>query len=320
MSSRWGITKFVIGRVAFGLLTLLIISIIVFGATQLLPSDAAQTQLGRNATPESVAALRKELGLDRPKLEQYTSWLGGILTGDPGTSLVGSKEPVLKGMGDRVVNSMFLLLLASLVSIPVSLWLGAYMARRRAPVMSNAMLVVGSIPEFVIGMLGVIVFATRIWHVLPAVSQIGIGKGPWTDPKGLVLPTFALALGAIPYISRTARASLIEVLQSDYVEMARLKGVPERKVMTRHAFPNALGPVFQVIALNIAYFAAGIIVVEAVFNYPGVGLAMKTAVTARDLPTIQFIAMILAAVYVITNIGADVATILVTPRLRTRLQ
>ncbi len=320
MSNGWGVTKFILRRLAFGVVTLFIVSLIIFGATQLLPSDAAQTQLGRNATPASLEALREELGLNKPKVEQYTSWLGGMLTGDPGNSLVGSKLPVLEGMGDRVVNSLFLLVLASLVSVPVSLWLGAYMARRKAPILSNAMLALASLPEFVVGVVFVILFATRVWHVLPAVSAIDIGKGPWTDPRGAVLPTLTLALGAIPYISRTARASLAEVLQSDYVEMARLKGLTERQVMRRHAFPNALGPVFQVIALNIAYFAAGVIIVETVFNFPGIGGAMSTAVKARDIPTVQFLAMVLAGVYVVTNIAADVATILVTPRLRTRLQ
>lgn len=316
----WGVGKFILRRLGFGVLTLFIVSLIIFGATQLLPSDAAQTQLGRNATPASLKALCDELGLNKPKIEQYTDWLGGILTGDPGKSLVGSKLPVLDGMGSRVTNSLFLLVLASLVSIPISLWLGAYMARRKAPVLSNSMLALASLPEFVIGVVLVALFATRVWKVLPAVSAIDIGKGPWTDWKGAILPTITLALGAIPYISRTARASLAEVLQSDYVEMARLKGLTERQVMRRHAFPNALGPVFQVIALNVAYFAAGVIIIEAIFNYPGVGLGLSTAVKARDIPTIQFLAMVLAAVYVVTNIAADVATILVTPRLRTRLQ
>lgn len=315
-----GVVKFILRRLGFGAVTLFIVSAIVFGATQALPSDAAQSQLGRNATEASLAALREELGLNKPKIEQYFSWLGGILTGDPGNSLVGSKQPVLDGMGDRVVNSMFLLVLASVVTIPISLWLGGYLARRRAPVLSNAMLALASIPEYVLGVGFVLLFAVKVWDVLPATSAIDIGAGPWTDPKGAILPVTTLALGAIPYISRTARASLVEVLQSDYIEMARLKGLPERVVMRRHAFPNALGPVFQVIALNIAYFAAGIIVVEVVFNYRGVGLALKEAVSARDIPTIQFLAMTLAAVYVITNIAADLATILVTPRLRTRLQ
>ncbi len=225
MSNGWGVTKFILRRLGFGVLTLLIVSLIIFGATQLLPSDAAQTQLGRNATPASVATLREELGLNKPKLEQYTRGSEGIVTGDPGKSLVGSKLPVLDGIGARVVNSLFLLMMASIVSVPISLWLGAYMARRKAPVLSNTMLALASIPEFVIGVVLVVVFATRVWHVLPAVSAIDIGEGPWTDPKGAILPTITLALGAIPYISRTARASLAEVLQSDYVEMARLKGL-----------------------------------------------------------------------------------------------
>jgi peptide/nickel transport system permease protein len=321
MSNRWGIIKFVLGRIAFGVLTLFIVSVIVFGATQLLPSDAAQTQLGRNATPASLKALRSELGLDRSKLNQYGGWLKGIVTGDAGNSLTGSKEAVTKLFADRIVNSLFLLVLASLVAIPISLWLGAYMARRRAPVVSNTMLALASLPEYTVGIVLVIVFASpNVFKWLPAVSAIDLHKGPWTDWKGAILPTITLALGSIPYISRTARASLVEVLQSDYVEMARLKGISERKVMSRHAFPNALGPVFQVIALNIAYFAAGIIVVEYVFNYRGIGGAMREAVNSRNIPVIQFLAMFLATIYIVTNIAADVATILVTPRLRTRLR
>ncbi len=319
MSNKKGIAKFVLRRLAFGVLTLLIVSVIVFGTTQLLPSDPAQAKLGRNATPQSLKHLRDQMGLDRPKVNQYFSWLKGILTGKPGDSLTAG-VPITDYISDRVVNSLFLLVLASMISVPVSLWLGAYMARKKARILNNAMLGLASLPEFVVGITLVIVLATRVFHVLPAVSSIGINKGPWTDLKGALLPTITLALGAIPYISRTARASLVEVLQSDYVEMARLKGIPERQVMRRHALPNALGPVFQVIALNIAYFAAGVIVVEFVFNYPGIGGAMSEAVKARDFPVIQFLAMVLAAVYVLTNIAADVGTLLVTPRLRTRLQ
>ena len=138
--------------------------------------------------------------------------------------------------------------------------------------------------------------------------------------KGMILPTAVLVIGAVPYISRVVRASMIEVLESDYIEMARLKGAPESVVLRRHALPNALGPVFQVIALNIAYFAAGVIVVEALFNYPGIGGALRDAVRVRDIPVIQFLVMVLATVYVVTNLAADVATVLVTPRLRTRMQ
>ncbi len=323
MSNNWGVLRFIARRLALGLLTLLVVSLVVFAATQLLPSDPATAILGRNATENSVNALRTQLGLDRSAFSQYTHWLNGIVTGDPGDSF-NARIPILDYIGDRVVNSLFLLVLASVVSIPLSLWLGGYTARKRDTVFdnvtSNTMLALASLPEFVVGIILVLVFSLRIWHVMPAVSTIDIGEGPWSDMRGMVLPTATLVIGAVPYISRVVRASMIEVLESDYVEMARLKGAPEKVVLWRHALPNSLGPVFQVIALNIAYFAAGVIVVESLFNYPGIGGALRDSVRVRDIPVIQFLVMVLAAVYVITNLAADVATVLVTPRLRTRIQ
>ena len=321
MSNNWGVVRFIGRRVLLGLLTLFIVSIIVFAATQVLPSDPATAILGRDATPASVAALRAELGLDRPAVTQYADWLGGILTGDPGESF-NARQPILDYIGSRVTNSLFLLVLASVISIPLGLLIGAVQAGRRDTVFdevsSFTMLGLASIPEFVIGMTLVIVFSTRVWHGLPAVTQIGTDR-PWQHLDQMILPTATLVLGAVPYISRITRASLIEVMESDYVEMARLKGAPERTVMWRHAMPNSLGPVFQVIALNIAYFAGGVIVVEYLFNYPGIGGALQASVRVRDIPVIQFLVMVLAAVYVCTNLVADVATILVTPRLRTRV-
>jgi peptide/nickel transport system permease protein len=321
MSNNWGVVRFVGRRVLLGLLTLLIVSVIVFCATQVLPSDPATAMLGRDATEASVAALRAELGLDRPAVTQYADWLGGILTGDPGNSF-NARQPLLDYIGSRVSNTLFLLVLASVISIPLGLLIGAVQAGRRDTVFdevsSFTMLGLASIPDFVIGMTLVIVFSTRVWHGLPAVTQIGTDR-PWQHLDQMILPTATLVLGAVPYISRITRASLIEVMESDYVEMARLKGAPERTVMWRHAMPNSLGPVFQVIALNIAYFAGGVIVVEYLFNYPGIGGALQASVRVRDIPVIQFLVMVLAAVYVCTNLIADVATILVTPRLRTRV-
>jgi peptide/nickel transport system permease protein len=323
MPNNRGVLKFIARRLALGVLSLFVVSLVVFAATQLLPSDPAQAILGRNATVASTNALRAKLGLDHTAFYQYTHWLKGIVTGDPGDSFAAS-VPILSYISDRVVNSLFLLVLASLVSIPLSLWFGGYSARKRDKtfdnITSNTMLALASLPEFVVGIILVLVFSLRVFHVLPAVSAIGLNKGPWTDMKGAILPTATLVIGAVPYISRVVRASMIEVLESDYIEMARLKGAPERVVLWRHALPNALGPVFQVIALNIAYFAAGVIVVEALFNYPGVGVTLRDAVQVRDIPVIQFLVMVLAAVYVVTNIAADVATVLVTPRLRTRMQ
>lgn len=322
MSNNRGVLRFIARRLALGVVTLLVVSVVVFTATQLLPSDPAQAILGRNATTDSVNALREKLGLHHTAIYQYTHWLKGMVSGNPGDSF-NARQPILDYIGDRVVNSLFLLVLASIISIPMALWFGGYSARKRDTafdnVTSNVMLALASLPEFVVGIIFVLVL-TRLWHLLPAVSAIGIGKGPWTDMKGIVLPTAVLVIGAVPYISRVVRASMIEVMESDYVEMARLKGAPEKVVLWRHALPNALGPVFQVIALNIAYFAAGVIVVESLFNYPGIGGALRDSVRVRDIPVIQFLVMVLATVYVITNLAADVATVLVTPRLRTRMQ
>ncbi len=318
-----GVLKFICVRMLVGELSLLIVSIIIFTATQLLPSDVAQSVLGRDATPERVAALRQQWGLDRPMLTQYFDWLGGMVTGDPGESFVTNVK-ITSYLGDRVVNSLFLLVLGAIFSVPLSLLIGAITARKRDSlidgVTTNTMLVLASLPEFVVGLTLVIVFSTGLWNWLPAVVQLPPGARPWTEMKQLVLPTITLVVGAVPYISRVTRISLIEVLESDYVEMARLKGAPERTVLWRHALPNALGPVLQVIALNVAYFAAGVIVVEFLFNYPGIGGAMRAGVRANDVQVVQYLAMVLAGVYVVTNLLADVGTILVTPRLRTRVQ
>ena len=226
-------------------------------------------------------------------------------------------------LGPRLVNSAVLVALAAVLSIPLSIAIGAWAALKREKAFdqasSNLLLALAALPEFVVGLVLVILFATTVLHVLPAVSTIPPGSRPWNNWLALVLPTLALVIAVAPYVARIMRASMIEVLESDYVEMARLKGLPERTVLVRHALPNALGPVFQVIALNLAYLAGGIIVIEFVFNYTGIGGATAEAVTNHDLPVVQALAMLIAAVYVVLNLLADLATILVTPKLRTRL-
>jgi peptide/nickel transport system permease protein len=318
-----GLLKFVLRRVAFGVLTLFVVSVVVFALTQALPSDPAQRILGREATEESLAAKRAELGFDKPAVEQYTDWLGGLLTGDPGNSY-SNGQPIMDFLGDRIVNSLFLMGLAAVVSIPLSIVIGAYAALRRDRAFDNASslgtLIVAGMPEFVIGTLLIVLFATNVFHVLPATVRIRPGEPPWSDWKGLVLPVATLTLAVVPYVARVMRASTIEVLESDYVEMARLKGIPERTVLWRHAIPNAVGPTLQVIALNVAYLVGGVVVVETLFNYTGIGLALVDAAREANLPVVQFLAMLIAAIYVITNLLADVGTILVTPRLRTRLR
>ena len=317
-----GVWGFILRRLLLGILVLILVSILVFLATQALPGDPARAILGRNANPASLAALRRQLHLDRSVVDQYLTWVTGLLHGNLGTSLE-AQEPVSTLLAPKLVNSAVLVALAAVLSIPLSIAIGAWAALKREKVFdqasSNLMLLLAALPEFVVALVLVIVFATTVFHVLPAISPVPPGSRPWNNWVALVLPTITLVIAVAPYVSRIMRASMIEVLESDYVEMARLKGLPERTVLIRHALPNALGPVLQVIALNLAYLAGGIIIVEFVFNYSGIGGATAEAVVNHDLPVIQALAMLIAAVYVVLNLLADVATILVTPRLRTRL-
>lgn len=318
-----GIWGFVVRRTLLGLFTLFLVSIIVFAATQALPGDPARAILGRSATPEALAALRHQLHLGQPVVQQYTHWLGGIIRGDLGTSLAAG-EPVTKLIGKRVENSAFLMLLAAIISVPLSIVLGSVAARRRDRSFDHAtslvLLALAALPEFVVAIALVVFFATTVFHVLPAVSLIPPQDPPWKHLKELVLPAAALVIAVCPYIARITRASMVEVLESDYVEMARLKGLPERSVLWRHALPNAIAPAIQVIALNLAYLAGGIVVVEFVFGYPGIGGAFVDAVSNRDLPVVQALAILIAGAYVLLNLLADVATILVIPRLRTSIR
>jgi peptide/nickel transport system permease protein len=318
-----GVWSFVLRRLLLGIVVLILVSFVVFLATQALPGDPARAILGRSATPASLAALRRQLHLDQPVINQYWTWVTGLLRGNLGNSLAAQGEPVSTLLGPRLVNSAVLVALAALVSIPLSIAIGSWAAFKREKafdiVSSNLLLVLAALPEFVVAVVLVLFLATTVLHVLPAISTVPPGSRPWNNWTALVLPTLTLVIAVAPYVARIMRASMIEVLESDYVEMARLKGLPERTVLLRHALPNALGPVFQVIALNLAYLAGGIIVVEYVFNYTGIGSAIQEAVINHDLPVIQTLAMLIAAVYVVLNLLADVATILVTPRLRTRL-
>jgi peptide/nickel transport system permease protein len=317
-----GIGPFIVRRILLGLLVLALVSVVVFAATQALPGDPARAILGRSATPTSLKALRDQLGLDQPVLQQYWDWVTGLLHGDFGTSLA-AQIPVSDLLGERLVNSAFLVFTAGIISIPLSILIGAYAALRRDRLFDTTSSIVtllfAAVPEFVVGVALVVLFATTVFEWLPAVSLIPPQDKPWQHPKELILPTLTLVIAVTPYVARIMRASMIEVLESEYVEMARLKGVPERLVIRRHALPNALGPSFQVIALNLAYLAGGVIVVEFVFNYAGIGGALRDAVFQRDLPVVQTLAMLIATLYVILNLLADVATILVTPRLRTRI-
>ncbi len=313
-------SRFLLRRILLGLLTLLLVSIVVFAATQALPGNAAAAILGRNATPARLAALTQQLHLNESVVSQYFHWLGGILGGNLGTS-AATQQPVSQLISGRLANSAFLVLVSAIVAIPLSIALGVWMAVRRDKatdhVLSIGTLALAALPEFVIGIGLVLLFATNLSHVFPAVSIVPPGEHAWNVPKVVILPAATLIIAVTPYISRIMRASMVEVLESEYVTMARLKGLPNRAVIWRHAVPNAIVPAIQVSALQLAYMAGGVVVVEFVFSYPGIGSALVDAVGNRDVPVVQALAIIIAAVYVVVNLMADLLTIVVTPRLRT---
>jgi peptide/nickel transport system permease protein len=314
------LTRLVLRRLALGVLTLFLISLVVFAAVLALPGDAATAILGKDATPERIAALRDQLNLNDSVVSQYLSWIGGVLTGSFGDS-AATQEPVSELLSDRVANTAFLVFVAAIVAVPLSIGIGVWTAMRRDRsvdhVISNGSLVLAALPEFVIGIGLILLFATSVFHWFPAVSLLAPDERAWSDPSVVVLPAATLVLAVTPYISRIMRGSMIEVLESEYVTMARLKGLPERTVIWRHAVPNAIVPAIQVTALQLAWMAGGVVVVEFVFSYPGIGSAFIDAVDNRDMPVVQTITMLAAAIYVVLNLLADLATIAVTPRLRT---
>jgi peptide/nickel transport system permease protein len=314
------IFRTILRRILLGVLTLFLVSIVVFAATQLLPGDAARAVLGRAATPQRLAAFRREFHLNQSAVSQYWSWLSGLLHGNPGTSLANGL-PVWSFVEPRIVNSIYLMALVGVVGVPLSLGLGIWSALRRDTLFDHATstvtLAAAALPEFVVAIALIILFATVVLQVLPPVSLVAPGTSVWSDPTVLVLPVATLTIAVVPYIYRMARGTMIEVLESEYIEMARLKGTPRRALLLRHALPNAFATTVQAIALTFAYLAGGVVVVEFVFGYPGIGQGLVNAVSARDLPTIQLIVLLLAAFYVVVNILADVIAIMVTPRMRT---
>jgi peptide/nickel transport system permease protein len=306
-------------RLAAGVITLVIVSIVVFAATQVLPGNAAYAILGRDANPVRLHAMELQLHLDRSPFDQYVTWLGGLLAGNPGHSLANG-QPVWAIVAPRLVNSAVLVAVSGVVGALIGVFIGAVAALRKDKlfdhVLSIVSLVVTALPEFVVAISLVILFATVAFQVLPAVSNLPPGTYAWQQPDLLVLPVATLVIVIFPYIFRMMRGAMIEALESDYVEMARLKGLPVWRVLLVHALPNALPPTIQVIGLNLLYLAGGIVVVEYVFDFPGIGQGLVSAVSNRDIPVIQLIVVILAAFYVFMNILTDVVALLATPRRR----
>ena len=314
------IGKLILRRLLISIVILFAVSLVIFFATLLLPGDPARAILGQQATPERIEALNREMNLNDPPLTRYVMWLGGLFTGSLGTS-VATGEPVSQLLSDRVGATLVLMIAAAAISIPAGIGLGIYSALRRGrasdTAISTGSLVLAALPEFVVGIGLVTLFSTTVFSILPAVTMSPPGTQVWQFPAQLILPTAVLVLVVTPYIARMMRATMIEVLDSGYVEMARLKGVPERRVIWRHALPHAVGPVAQVIAIQLAWMAGGVVVVEFLFRYPGIGQALIDAVNYRDVQVVQAVTMIVALIYVIVNLFADIVGILANPKLRT---
>jgi peptide/nickel transport system permease protein len=313
------IARLIRRRLGIGVVTLFLVSVVVFLATEVLPGNAAYAILGRNATPARVRALEITLHLNRGLFDQYWVWISGLLAGNPGQSLVNGL-PVWGYVEPRIINSAVLVFVTGAIGALVGVTIGAIAALRKDGwfdhVTSVVVLAATSLPEFVVAIALIILLSTVVLHVLPAVSLLAPGSYAWNQPELLVLPVATLVIVIVPYILRMMRAAMVEALESDYVEMARLKGVPEWRVVLLHAMPNAIAPTIQVIGLNFLYLAGGVVIVEYVFNFPGIGQALVYAVNDRDIPVIQFIVLVLAAFYVVMNIITDVIALLATPRRR----
>ena len=313
------ISRLVAYRAAWGLVSVFVVSLVVYFATLVLPGDAATAILGQQATPQRLAALRHQLHLDQPALTGYWHWFSGLFVGNFGESL-SSQEPVWRVVRPNLENSVLLIVTAAVLSTIIGVVLGTLAAARRDKPFDHALsvlaLAASALPEFVVGVFVVFLLSVRVLHWFPAISILPPGSQAWNHPDESVLPVLTLIIVITPYVYRMIRASTIEALSSDYAEVARLKGVSEPRLLFRHALPNALAPSIQVVGLNLLYLAGGIVLVETVFQFPGIGLLLVAAISGRDVPMIQFLVLILSLFYVVLNILTDVGVLLVTPRRR----
>lgn len=312
------ILNLILGRIGVAVVTLLIVSLIVFAATEMLPGDVVQILLGQAATPEAVAGLREAMNLDQPALMRFLSWLGGLAQGDLGHSYA-NRMAVAELIGGRLANTLKLAAITAAFAVPIALTLGITTAIWRGSVFDRVIstLVIGviSIPEFMVATVAVLVFAVWLgW--LPALSFGGDTSSIWAVLRAYAMPVITLSFVISAQMIRMTRAAVIETLKSPYVEMALLKGASRRRIVLRHALPNAIGPIINAMALSLSYLLGGVIIVETIFNYPGIAKLMVDAVATRDLPLIQGCAMIFCVGYLLLITIADVVAILANPRLR----
>ena len=310
--------KLIFKRLGLGLLTLLVVSVLIFFAVELLPGDTAEAILGQGATPETVAALRTQLGLDQPAPIRYFSWLFSALVGDFGVSAV-SGEPVINVIGGRFLNTLFLASYAAVIAVPIAITLGVIVALLRNTIFDRVanVLTLTSIssPEFFLGYILILFLAVKT-PAFPAIASLSNDMTFGELLHRTFLPALTLVLVVTAHMMRMTRAAIISLLSSPYIEMARLKGVPPWKVIVAHALPNAWAPIINVVALNLAYLITGVVLVEVVFVYPGIGQALVDAVSKRDFPVVQAASLIFATTFILLNLTADVGSILTNPRLR----
>ncbi|HEY0188478.1 MAG TPA: ABC transporter permease [Cellulomonas sp.] len=328
-ATRWRVRSpgpvmsMVLRRVLSAVVMLIVVSLVVFFLTQALPGDVVRQILGQSATDAQVARLRGELGLDRPLAEQYLSWLGGLLHGDLGTSLT-SGTPVAELISSRLGATGVLVAVTAVILLPTALLLGTLAARRPGGaldhVVSGAVTAVLALPEFVVGILLVLLLATTVLQVLPPTSVVVGGAAVWDDPELLVLPVLTLVVTAMPYLVESVKTAMRDELASDHVRWARLSGVPERRLLVRHALRNAIGPSLQVAAMTLTYLIGGTVAVEVVFAYPGLGSALVSAVESRDVTVVQGVVMVVATASLLIYLVVDLLGVLLSPRTRGSLR
>ena len=310
--------KLILRRVGIGLILLWVVSVLIFALTQVLPGDAAQIRLGQQATKESLAALREKLGLDQPAYIQYFSWIGNLLTGNLGISNAGGAT-IESLIGNRIGNTLFMTAIVTCISIPLSVSLGLlaamYPGRLLDRIITSGTLGLIAVPDFFIAIFLILFMAVQL-GLVPAVSYLSGTESFWKSIQVLALPIGTLIIVVSAQMIRMTRAGILNVMSSAYIEMAILKGIPRRRIILRHALLNAVGPIVNVIALNLAYLVSGVVVVETIFAYPGLAKLMVDGVQTRDIPLVQACGLIFCSTYVILILIADVASILSNPRLR----
>ena len=312
------IIKLVAQRLTLGILLLFAASILIFAGTTMLPGDVAQQILGQGATPVSLANLREELGLNTPPVTRYFNWLGGVLQGDLGTALTNGRD-IAESIGGRLKNTMFLAFWAAVISVPLAIFLGLlavrYKDRWPDKLISGVTLTTISIPEFMIGYILVYWLAIKLrWFPSVAIMNDSMSLGEKLN--AIAIPVMVLTLVVLAHMMRMTRAAILNVMQSAYIETAELKGLRMLTVIRKHAFPNAVAPIVNVVMINMAYLVVGVVVVEVVFAYPGMGQYLVDHVAKRDVPVVQACGLIFAAVYISLNLVADIVSIVTNPRLR----